>query len=298
MPATALHGLLRSQCAPMEFKIQLTLPSGEFDTRLLLDLFARLREEGVRRFDTHARDALEVLESVEALHHLARWAAASITVSEEHERAVGHILVLEVSLGIVQLLHGHIRSVGIGGREMREDRCAVYPLPQEGMVRELGGVVPGDLLGQEPMVSGAPRDLRPRTRIPEAVRKPHAIGIHAQVLTEIPLAKGDLTYEGFTARQHAIGFHPHATHGNEAAFANTPKYLREQIGMVLFKPCVLLRRTHGVHEIGVFIHERQHIGHGARHLAARLPHRPQPRRIDMRVPHCADPHGRGIRRLA
>ena len=79
-------------------------------------------------------------------------------------------LVQEVALRIHQLMHAHPRAVGIRGREVRENTRAIDALPHERVVRELGGVVPRDLLREEPVESCTTGDLRPRAGVAETVR--------------------------------------------------------------------------------------------------------------------------------
>ena len=54
--------------------------------------------------------------------------------------------------------------VGVDGREVGEDPGAVDALPPEGVVRELVGLVPRDLLGEEPARARQLDDLRQRRR--------------------------------------------------------------------------------------------------------------------------------------
>ena len=122
---------------------------------------------------------------MQVLHHVARGAATAITETEEQKRAVGEILVLEVLLGVVEFLNLAPSSIGIRRREVGEDARAVDAFPHERVVRELGGIVPRDLLREEPFVPGTAGDLRPCAGVAEAVRQPYALGLHTEMFLEV-----------------------------------------------------------------------------------------------------------------
>ena len=185
LAAAAFHVLLRGQGATVQFEIQLALPDGHFRAGVLCKLLMRLVEEVIRLFDAHLGDAFEVLVAVQVLHHVARGAATAITETEEQKRAVGEILVLEVLLGVVEFLNLAPSSIGIRRREVGEDARAVDAFPHERVVRELGGIVPRDLLREEPFVPGTAGDLRPCAGVAEAVRQPYALGLHTEMFLEV-----------------------------------------------------------------------------------------------------------------
>ena len=185
LAAAAFHVLLRGQSAAMQFEVQLALPDGYFGSGVAFDLPTRLGEELVRRFDAHLGDAFEVLVTVQMLHHVARGAATAITETEEQQRTVGEILVLEVLLGVVEFLNLAPSSISIRRREVGEDARAVDAFPHERVVREPGGVVPRDLLREEPFVPCTAGDLRPCAGVAEAVRQPYALGLHTEMFLEV-----------------------------------------------------------------------------------------------------------------
>ena len=297
LAAAAFHVLLRGQGATVQFEIQLALPDGHFRAGVLCKLLMRLAEEVIRLFDAHLGDAFEVLVAVQVLHHVARGAATAITETEEQKRAVGEILVLEVLLGVVEFLNLAPSSISIRRREVGEDARAVDAFPHERVVRELGGIVPRDLLREEPFVPGTAGDLRPCAGVSEAVRQPYALGLHTEMFLEVFAAICNLANQRFAGGQHAIGFHPHAADRDEPTFFDALFHALEDVRMILFQPGVLLGGAHRVFEVGVGVHQSQCVGYGAGHLAARLAHRPQPCGVDMCVADSADVHGRGVGRL-
>ncbi len=68
----------------------------------------------------------------------------------------------------------------------------------------------------------------------------------------------------------------------------------EQLGLLLGDPGVLLRRRAREPQVGVLLGERDDVGERARALAHRLAHRPQPGRVDVRVPDGRDAVGAGV----
>ena len=185
LAAAAFHVLLRGQGAAMQFEVQLALPDGHFRAGVLCKLPMRLVEEVVRLFDAHLGNALEILIAMQVLHHVARGAAAAIAETEEQKRAVGKVFVLEVLLGVIEFLDLAPSGIGIRRREVGEDARAVDAFPHERVVRELGGIVPRDLLREEPFVPGTAGDLRPCAGVAEAVRQPYALGLHIEMFLEV-----------------------------------------------------------------------------------------------------------------
>ena len=161
---------------------------------------------------------------------------------------------------------------------------------------ELGRVVPGDLLREEPVVAGAAGDLRPGAGVAEAVRQPDAARFDAELLLEVAAAVGDLADQGLAVGQVAVRLDPHAADGDEAALGDALLHAREKLGAVLLQPGVLLGGAHRVLELRILVHEGEGVGDGAGHLAAGLAHRPQPCGVDVRVADGADAHGRGVGR--
>ena len=116
------------------------------------------------------------------------------------------------------------------------------------------------------------------------------------MLPEIAPAEADLADQRLAGGQHAVGFDPHAADGDEPALVDARLHAREQVGVLGLEPFVLLGGTHRVGEVRVLVHQGEHVGHGAGHLAAGLAHRPQPRRIDVRVADGAHAHRGGVGR--
>src|SRR5699024_2488109 len=116
---------------------------------------------------------------------------------------------------------------------MREDAGAVDALPVEAVMGEGVGVVPGDLLGQEPVEAGAPSELRQSTGVPEAVWQPDSVGLDAEAFPEVGHAEQELADQGLTGGHHRIRFDPHSADREEAAFSDPLLDLREELRLVL-----------------------------------------------------------------
>lgn len=138
----------------MQLKVELARP----DRRVRV-FGARGGEEGVRVLDGDLGRALQVGEAAGSFHHLARGAAAAVAVTERCQGARTPALVLVVADRVRHLLAGELGVVGVHRREVGEDPRAVDALPPEGVVGQLVGLVPGEFLGQEPLVPGEPGQL-------------------------------------------------------------------------------------------------------------------------------------------
>jgi hypothetical protein len=81
---------------------------------------------------------------------------------------------------------------------------------------------------------------------------------------------------------------PHAADGHEPTLGDAPLDPLEQLRLVLLQPGVLLGGRRGEHElvgsVDLRVHEVEDVRERPRHLPDGLAHRPQPRRVDVRVP--------------
>lgn len=148
----------------------------------------------------------------------------------------------------------------------------------------LVGLVPAQLLGEEPADTGELRQLGEGGRVAEGVRQPDLLGLDAQLLPEEPLAVHDLPGQRLTARHVGVGLHPHRTHGRPIAVLHGLLDALPDVWLVLLHPGVLLGLRAGEDQFRVVGGQRRDVGEGPGRLADRLAQRPQPRRVDVRVP--------------
>src|SRR5699024_11757289 len=80
----------------------------------------------------------------------------------------------------------------ISKRDWSSDVCSSDLVKR--MVREGVGVVPGDLLGEEPVEAGPACQLWQSPGVTETVRQPYAVGLDPEFLDEVPLALCELTH--------------------------------------------------------------------------------------------------------
>ena len=90
-----------------------------------------------------------------------------------------------------------------------------------------------------------------------------------------------------------VRLHPHPAGRHEPPLRHRLAHPRPHLGPVLLHPGPLLRLGHGEHELRPVLDQGGHVGRRPGHLADRLAQRPQPRRVDVRVPDGADPVGGG-----
>ncbi len=179
---------------------------------------------------------------------------------------------------------------------MGEHPAAVDPLPPEGVVRKGVGLVPGDLLGEEPVHPGEQRQLREGGGVAEGVRQPHPLALHAELLGEEALAVHQLTGQRLAAGQVAVRLDPHSADRRPlpgpCRLLHPPVDLRPAVP----HPGVLLGLRAGEDEVGVLLRQGGHIGEGPGRLALGLAERPEPGAVDMGVADGGDGVGTGVGR--
>ncbi len=276
----------------MQLQVQLTRP--DRGVRVLL---AGLGEEGVGVFDLDLRGALQVLQAAGPFHDLAGGAASAVAPAEGGQGAGGAALLGIVADGPGQLRAAETGVVGVDGREVGEDAGAVDAFPPEGVVGEGVGLVPGDLLGEEPLVAGEPGQLRVGGGVAEGVRQPDPLGLDAEMVHEEPLAVDELTGEGLSAGQVAVGLDPHAADRRPLSLGHRLLDPLPHVRGVVAHPRVLLGLGAGEDELLVLVGERGDVGEGPGRLAPGLADRPQPGGVDVRVADAGDEVRAGVRGL-
>ena len=170
LAAAALHVLLGGEGGTVQFKVQFALEHRGLSSRIVDDILTHAVEQLVGSTEFDLRRAGEIMVAADARGHLTGGAATAIAEAVQQNRVTGEVLVQEVALRIHQLMHAHPRAVGIRRREVRENTRAIDAFPHERVVWELGGVVPRDLLREEPVESCTAGDLRPGAGVAETVR--------------------------------------------------------------------------------------------------------------------------------
>ncbi len=283
-PVALLRARLRGVRAAVELEVHLARPHVRIP-----DLGLRGVEERERRAEGHARRPLEVARAVRRRRHLAGRPAAAVAPSERDDGRVAHGLLGVLPLGAREVLPGEVGVVGVHRREVREDPAPVDALPEERVVRHRVGLVPRLLLREEVLGACAPHDLRQRSRVAERVGQPHLAGVDPELVEEEPLALHELADERLAARHVRVRLDPHAADWHEPALGDALAEALEELRVVLLQPRVLLRAGGGEHEVGILVHEREHVREGPGDLAARLAHGPEPGGVDVRVADRGDP---------
>ena len=277
----------------MQFQVHLAAPDG----RVRILRRGRL-EEGLRTVDPNRRRALQRPGPVGRGQHLPGGSAAAVAVPERDEGRVGRTLLPVLPFGPREVTRGEVAVVRVHGREVSEHLGAVDPLPPKRVVRHLVGLVPGDLLGQEVLRTGGPDDLRQGGGVAEGVRQPDLLGVDPEPVEEVPLAGHELARHRLAAGHVGVGLDPHAADGDELPVRDRLRDPFEQFRVVLLDPGVLLGRGAGEPEVGIGLGELENVGERPSALADRLPHRPQPGRVDVGVTDGDDPVRAGVRRTA
>ncbi len=146
-------------------------------------------------------------------------------------------------------------------------------------------LVPGDLLGQEISGPGGRDDLRqapPNSRTNRAATPPRSRRRTRRRKNRFP--GHELPGHRLAARHVGVRLDPHPADRNELSRSHFRPDPVEQLRMGLLDPGELLRRRAGEDEVVVLVHQVQHGGERAGAFADRLPDRPQPRGVDVRMP--------------
>ena len=274
----ALGARLAREGAAVVLEVELALDRPR-RAEVLLEPVEELRG----RRELHARDALQVAGAARHLEHLRGRPAAAVAVAEHEQARRRAVVVLEARGARAQLGDRDHRVVGVGRRHVHEHLGAVDPGPRERVVRRLGELVPGQLLGEEAVDPRAAQDLRDLAVVAERVRRPELAAARAEALPEVALAVEQLAHQRLAAREVEIGLHPRAADDLPAALADALAQPLVEPGRVLLEPRVVLRRGGREAVLGVAVHQRELARPRAHDLAPRLGQRPQPGGVDVRV---------------
>ena len=117
--------------------------------------------------------------------------------------------------------------------------------------------------------------------VAEDVGQPQDLVVHTEGVLEVALAEGELTDQGLTAGQVAVGLQPHAALGLPAAFLHALLDLLKQLGVALLQEVVQNRLAGHELVVGILLHQLQDSGEGAGHLLAGLGDGPPPGHVDV-----------------
>ena len=279
----------------MVFKVELAPPFGHSHA-LLHPGLEPLQEVAGEPDDGLRLSGQALLLPPEDLKHLGGGTASAVPEAKGDEGLVGKILLLEAVVGPGDHLGVGVRVVGrpfregvvppllLCGEEVGRDRGPVDPPPSEKIIWHDIHVVPADLRGDEPVDTALFQDLRQRRRVSEDVGEPEDTGIDAELLFEEALSVDYLAYERLARRQVAVGLEPHRSLDLPPSGGDHLLYLAVKLGSVLFDRLVEIGL--GGHEpvLGIALHKLDDGREGALRLLPRLPDRPEPGDVDVRVP--------------
>ena len=152
LPVRTLVAALGGVRPAVVFQVELPVP----DRQIVSDLRFHRSEEVNHGPLAHAGHGRELPQHIEVLQHLPGGPATAISMPKGQQEIMAQFLLLELSPRSDDLLRGGLgvvsaHPVGVAGSadEMCQDACAVYSLPQEGVVWESVVLVPADLRGHE-----------------------------------------------------------------------------------------------------------------------------------------------------
>ncbi len=288
-PVPQLGPQLAGERAAVRLEVELTAPhrDGRAMRRLVLD-----RVEHLRRSPHLQREArVDRGQAARPFEHLTRRSPTPVAVAEGHQRHAAPPVLLEVADREGNFVRGDLGVVRVDRREVREHPCPVEALPPERVVGEDVLLVPRQLLRDEAGHPTLCEHLRQARGIAEHVGDPHLVAAAAETLLEVALAVHDLTDEALPRRQVHVRLDPHPADRDPLPALDALDDLREQLGMTLLHPGVLLGLRAREPVLGVVVHQRHRRGEGAGALAHGLAQRPQPGRVDVGVAGGDDPVG-------
>src|SRR5215212_10809985 len=153
-------------------------------------------------------------------------------------------LALEVTPGAVEIVGSNVAVVVLARvlEVVGDHRAPVYALPLVEVVRELVGLAPVELVGEEALHPSTPEQLRERRREPEGVGQPGHPRAMAELLLEIPLAIEHLAHHRLAGGDLAVRLHPRAAYRLPAPLLDPPPYPLEDLMRFCFDPLVGLGR--------------------------------------------------------
>ena len=243
---------LGGEGAPVHLQVQFAVPGSQVGVALQV-LVQERRTAGHFRLGHDA----QLLEAPCHLQHLGGAAAAAVAVAEHAQGLSAHLLVL-VALPVLLDLAGHVPGDEVGGRHAGIHAGAVDALPEEVVVGEAVGIVPGGhLVGDEVIHAALFQDLRQDPAVAEHVRQPGVVDGLAEGTAKEVLTIEQLTNQALGSRHVAVRLHIHGAHRLEAALGHLLLQLREQLGIILLQRFIGVGLGVGVAELRVLIQEAQ-----------------------------------------
>ncbi len=246
----------------MPFHIELVVP---FRKRSLFVgvLFPLAVEPRFGRFKLAARQTGEVFHPANIFKKLAGHAASAVPEPPHRHRFAVRLFLVVFPPMVVNNFRLH-SPVEMTRREMHQKAAAVQPLPPEGVVRELVGVVPcGQLDRGGEFQARLTQNLRKRPSDAEHVRKPANGGIESEFFPEVAFAVQNLPHIRLARRQVAIRLHVEPAGGFPTALFLSLLDFAEELRKVVFQIFVEFGLRLQERKLGVFVHQAQGAGCGA-----------------------------------
>ena len=165
---------------------------------------------------------------------------------------------------------------------------AVHPFPAEGIVGHPVVLVPTDLRGHKHVDPGFFQDLGQRPGIAEHVREPQVFHVFSKFLFQETAADQELAGQGFPTGQVAVRLHPHAAVCLPAALFHALFDLFIDFRKIFFDIFVNLRLGLEKDIFRKQFHHAQHRGKGAGRFLMGVLEPPEPRHVDVGVPHAVN----------
>ena len=269
---------LRGECSAVHFQIELAVPARKF-----IAVGIETLEEVVCASEADMRHSFEVGKTLCELDMFFRGTASAVADAHEVEEFPGLDTFMITGLRMVHGLRFAEPVVGVGGREVCQNFRTVDAAPEEGMVGEAVGFVPGDFLSEEVVASRFFDDLREGGGVAENIGNPEVFHIDAEFIHEEIFPVEELADHGFAGDEVAVGFNPHSAEKFPASGCDRFFDFFVEKRIVILDELIVLRRGGAEHKIRILFDERDLAGEGACAFADGFADGPEPAGVDMRM---------------
>ena len=234
----------------MHFQIQFPVPRGQF----LISVKIPVQEFGSAG-QFHFRHGADPRETPGQFHHFLRGAGTAVPVPVHLQRLSACLLVL-IGLPVFLNLTGHIPGNEMGGRHTGIHGCPVNALPDEVVVREPVGVVPGGhLVGNKIGDPAFAQNLRQNPAVAKDIRQPGVVHRFPKGTAEKVLAVQELPDQALRRRDIAVRLHIHGAHRFKPALCHPDGELLKEFRIVLFQRLIGIGLCMRIPEFRIAVHE-------------------------------------------
>src|SRR5947209_4640087 len=168
---------------------------------------------------------------------------------------------------------------------MSQDLGAVNAAPAKGITGHTVKLVPANLRSHEDRNIATLHNLRERSTIAKDIWQPDMTGLDTKFLLPEARPMHNLPDDRLARGKVTVRFNPHCTHWLKPSLRDTLFHPRIKFRNVLFQPLKHLWLALAIMEVGIALHQSQHIGDRMSNLLVGSPIRPHPHDIKIGMYH-------------